>query len=56
MWASARWFTTHIGSRLILVLAQVDDMPEKAVRRPFGVADLDHHLGPDPMDAAEHER
>jgi hypothetical protein len=55
MWASARWFTTHIGSRLILALAQVDDMPEKAVRRPFGETNLYDHFRSHPMDPTEHE-
>jgi hypothetical protein len=33
----------------VLALTQIDDMPEQTVRRPLGVADLDHHLGAYPM-------
>ena len=40
-----RWITAYLDGRLVLALAQIDDMPEWAVRCPLGVADLDHHLG-----------
>src|SRR6516162_965718 len=40
----------HLCCQLILPLAQVDDMPEQTVRRPFDIADLGYHFGPHPMD------
>src|SRR5438046_2103051 len=47
--------TANFDCRLVLALTQIDDMPEKAVRRPFGVTDLDNHLGAHPMNPAEHQ-
>jgi hypothetical protein len=40
-----RSFAADFDGRLILALAQIDDMSQQPVRRPFGVADLDDHLG-----------
>src|SRR5690242_12375400 len=54
--ASMRSVPTHLGSRLILALAQVNHVPEQTVRRPFDIADLDDHFGLDPMDPTKHER
>ena len=51
-----RWTAAHLGSQLILSLAQINDMPEQTVRRPLGIADLDDHFGPHPMDPAKHQR
>src|SRR5437870_527386 len=47
--ATMRWAAAHLAGQLILALAQVDDMPEQTVRRPFDIADLDDHFGPRPM-------
>ena len=46
----------HIGSQLILALAQVHHVPEQPIRRPFNKAYLDDHFGPHPMDPAKHQR
>ena len=46
----------HLDGWLVLALTQINDMPEQTVSRPLGVADLDNHLGPDPMDPTEHQR
>ena len=43
--ASMRSIPPHFGRQLILALAQVDDMPQQTIRRPFDVADLDDHFG-----------
>jgi hypothetical protein len=54
--ATMRWAAAHLAGQLILALAQVDDMPEQTVWRPFDIADLDDHFGPHPMDPAKHQR
>jgi hypothetical protein len=51
-----RWAAAHLSGQLIFTLAQVNDMPEQAVRRPFHIPDLDDHFGPDPMNSADHQR
>src|SRR2546423_15118245 len=56
IWLDTGWSAAHFDGGLILSLTQIDDMPKEAVRRPFSVADLDDHLGPDPMHSTEHER
>src|SRR6202023_2195317 len=54
--ATMRWAAAHLAGQLILALAQVDDMPEQTVWRPFDIADLDDHIGLHPMDPAKHQR
>ena len=56
MGASMMSVAAHLGSQLIFALAQVDDMSEQTVRRPFDITDLDDHFGPYPMDPTKHER
>ena len=46
----------HLGSQLILTLAQIDDMSKQAVRCPLDVADFDDHFGPHRMDTGEDQR
>ena len=48
--------SAHFDRRLVLALTHIDDMPEQAVRCPFGVTNLYDHLGGHPMNPAEHER
>src|SRR5580700_734654 len=50
------WVAAHLDRRLVLALAQIDDMPEQTVRRPLGIADLDHHFGPNPLHPRQHQR
>ena len=45
--------TAHISGQFIFALAQVDDVSQQTVRRPFDIADLDNHFGPYPMHPAE---
>ena len=53
--AGMRSAAEYLVSQLILPLAQVDDMPEQAIGRPFDIADFNDHLGPHPMDPAKHQ-
>jgi hypothetical protein len=46
----------HLAGQLIFALAQVDDMPEQPIRRPFDVGNFYDHLRAHPMDPAKHER
>ena len=45
----------HFDGRFIFALAQINDMPEQTVRRPFDVADFYDHFRTDPMHAREHQ-
>src|SRR6201982_1330826 len=53
--ADMGWAAAHLGSQLVLPLAQIDDVTQQTVRRPFDVADFDDHLRAHPMDPREHE-
>ena len=46
----------HLIGRLILALAEIDDVPKQPIGRPFDKADLDDHLWPDPMHPRQHQR
>ena len=54
--ASIRSAAAHLDGQLILALAEVDDMPQQPVRRPFAVANFYNHLRAHPMDSREHQR
>src|SRR5215472_3988737 len=51
--ANVRWAAAHLAAQLILALAQVDDMSQQPIGRPFHKGDFDHHFGPHPMDPAK---